>query len=125
MTDKERIIKLEKEVNNLKEQINKNKKSDIWNEVKKQFKNEFESFNWEDVWNCIDVKGNYQEITRSINETDKIEMVIRTIIKIVLKKRKLNTLTENDKNIMIDITKQILEIMTKERENYERNKKSI
>lgn len=45
MTDKERIIKLEKEVNNLKEQINKNKKSDIWNEVKKQFKNEFESFN--------------------------------------------------------------------------------
>lgn len=125
MTDKERIIKLEKEVNNLKEQINKNKKSDVWNEVKKQFKNEFESFNWEDVWSCIDVKGNYQEITTPIDESSKIEMSIRTIVKVVLKKRKLNTLTRSDKNIIIDITKQILEIMTKERENYERNKKSI
>lgn len=125
MTDKERIIKLEEEVNNLKEQINKNKKSDIWNEVKEQFKNEFESFNWEDVWKFIDYKGNYQEIVTPINESYKIETSIRTIIKIVLKKRRLNTLTENDKNIMIDITKQILEIMTKERENYERNKKSI
>jgi hypothetical protein len=125
MTDTERIIKLEKEISNLKEQISKNKKSDVWNEVKKQFKNEFESFNWEDVFKFTDYKGKYQETVTPINESYKIETSIRTIIKIVLKKRKLNTLTENDKDIMIDITKQILDIMTKEREIYEGNKKSI
>lgn len=119
MTQEERIYELEKEISSLKEELRKNRKANIWNNVKGKFIEELESFNWIDEWSFKNNKGEIIEHNNKINETHNISSAIGTIVRVTLKKKRLNYLEENDEEKATYITKKILEIMENERRKNE------
>lgn len=116
MTQEQRIINLENEISKLKEELKKNRKANVWKNVKNKFEEDFRSFDWTDVWSFTRDDGETISRETNINETEKISQSIATIVKISLKKRSINYLEEQDEEKATNITKQILEIMKKERE---------
>ena len=57
MTQEQRIINLENEILNLKEELKKTRKANVWKKVKDKFCTEFDSFNWEDMWRFTNCDG--------------------------------------------------------------------
>lgn len=116
MTQEQRIINLENEISNLKEELNKNRKANVWKKVKDKFSAEFNSFNWTFVHKTTDYKGKELVFKHDRVESYHISQAIGTIVRITLKRRGLNYLEETDLQKAEEITKQILEIMKKEKE---------
>lgn len=115
MTSEERILNLEKEIANLKEELNKNKKANVWKKVKDKFSSDFNSFNWTHIHNTTDYNGNSLTFQRSMNESDKISTAIATIVRVSIKRKGINYLQLEDEERATDITRQILEIIKNER----------
>lgn len=116
MTQEQRIINLENEISNLKEELKKNRKANVWKKVKDEFGSELNNFNWTDVWSFTRNDGETISRETNINETEKISQSIGTLVRITLKRKGLNYLEEADLPKAENITRQILEIMKKERE---------
>ena len=111
MTVEERISDLENEISNLKEELNKNRKANVWKKVKEKFNKEMNSFNWTYKYNCTNCDGELIKYENYMNETYHISQAIGTIVRVVLQKRRLDYLESEDEEKAINITKKILEIM--------------
>jgi len=116
MTEQERIENLEKEVLSLKEELRSSRKADVWKEVKNQFADEFNSFNWIYRHTFTNCNGLVMEHRNDMNESYHISQAIGTLVRIVLKRKRLNYLEESDTDKAKRITKGILEVMKKEEE---------
>ena len=117
MTQEERIKKLENEISVLKDELKKTRKANVWKRVKENFRSKLESFNWVYEYSFMNADGEGGECNRSMTETGYISQAIGTIVRVTLKRRGLNYLEDSDEEKAIEITKQILEIMEKERRN--------
>lgn len=111
MTSDERIEKLENELANLKEELARNRKANVWKKVKDKFIKEFNEFNWTYKYNFTNYKGEPIEFVSDMNETYHISQAIGTIVRVVLKKKGLNYLEAEDEKKATVITKKVLEIM--------------
>lgn len=117
MTQEDRIKKLESEISTLKEELSKNRKANVWKNVKDKFKNELNSFNWVYKHSFTNCNGEPIESVTNMVETDKISQAIGTIVRVTLKRRGVVYLEDSDEEKAAEITKQILEIMEKGRKN--------
>lgn len=115
MTQDERIMNLEQEVLNLKEELRRTRKANVWKKVKDKFINDFNSFNWRYEWHSINCKEEPISIKNDMNESYHISQAIGTLVRITLKKKGLNYLEESDVDKAEKITKEILEIMKREK----------
>lgn len=116
MTQEERIKKLENELVGLREELKKTRKANVWKRVKENFRSELDSFNWVYEHSFANVDGELVECNRSMTETGYISQAIGTIVRVTLKRRGLNCLEDTDEEKAVEITRQILKIMEKERE---------
>ncbi|MCI8397467.1 MAG: hypothetical protein HFJ52_07675 [Clostridia bacterium] len=110
-TKEERIEKLEQEVLNLKEELKRTRKANVWKKVKNKFENDFNNFNWTYEWNSKNCYNEPISTKREMNESYHISQAIGTLVRIVLQKKGLNYLEESDMEKAEKITKEILEIM--------------
>lgn len=115
MTQEERIQKLEEELTSLKDELKRNKKANVWKKVKDKFSKEFNSFDWVDIFNTTNFDGNPITFTKSMNEAYHISSAIGTLVRITLQRKGLNYLKECDEEKAEKITKEILEIMGREK----------
>lgn len=115
MTQEERITSLEQEILALKDELRKNRKANVWKKVKDKFSEEFASFSWVDVYNSVNCDGNPLRFTRNMNENYHISQAIGTLVRITLQRKGVNYLEESDEEKAEKITKEILEIMKKEK----------
>ncbi len=115
MTSEERISKLESELSNLKEELKRNRKANVWKRVKDKFTDELNSFNWTYTHNFTNYKGDLIEYKNDMCEGDHISQAIGTIVRVVLQRKGLNYLENEDEEKATNITKKILEIMINER----------
>ncbi len=114
MTQEERIASLEQEVMNLKDELRRTRKANVWKKVKNKFSSDFNSFNWTYVHmftNCNNEKITHK---KDMNESYHISQAIGTLVRITLKKKGINYLEEGDEIKVEKITKEIIEIMKKE-----------
>lgn len=116
MTQEERIKQLEQEVFNLKEEVQKNRKANVWKKVKDKFVKDFDNFNWTYEWHSTNCAGEPLCIKRDMNESYHISQSIGTLVRIALKRKGLNWLEQEDEERAKEITEKILEIIKKERE---------
>lgn len=116
MTQEQRIENLEYELSNLREELKRNRKANVWNKVKGKFSKEINSFDWVDEWSFTNSEGKIVKHNTDVMEAYHIAQAIGTIVRIVLKRRRLNYIEESDEEKATNITKQILEIMKNERE---------
>lgn len=112
MTLEERIKKLENELAVLKHE---GKKGNVWKQVKEEFQKDFNSFSWVDEWSFTDKNGNVNNCSWDMEETQNVSSAIGTIVRITLKKKRLDRLEESDREVTTSIVKDILEIMKRER----------
>lgn len=117
MEQEERIKNLEQEVLNLKEELKRTRKANVWKKVKNKFENDFNNFNWMRIETITNYKNEKIEHKTYMNENYHISQAIGTLVRITLKKKGLNYLEESDTEKAEKITKEILEIMKKEKEN--------
>ena len=115
MTQEERIINLENEVSSLKEELNKNRKANIWKKVKDKFSQEIKSFNWTYIHKTTGYNGEELVFKTDMFEEHCLSQALGTIVRVTLKRKRLNYLEEIDTEKAEKITKQILEIMKNER----------
>lgn len=114
MTQDERIIALEKEVSNLKEELQRTRKANIWKKVKRKYEKDFDKFSWIDKWNSTDCNGKSISFENFRNVSYCMPQAIGTLVRIALKKKSLNSLEEQDFEKADRITKNIIEIMKRE-----------
>lgn len=114
MTQEERINKLESEIFNLKEELKKNRKANVWKKVKDKFTDDFNSFNWTHIHSFTNYDGVENTFKSEMIESYHISQAIGTLVRITLKRKGLNYLEESDSEKAEKITKEILEIMKKE-----------
>ena len=115
MTQEERIINLEKEVSRLKEELNKNRKANVWKKVKDKFSQEINSFNWTHVHKTTGYNGEELVFKTDMTEGHHLSQALGTIVRVTLKRKGLNYLEEIDTEKAEKITRQILQIMKNER----------
>lgn len=120
MTQEERIANLENELSNLKEELNKNRKANIWKKVKDKFESDFNKFNWIHTHTFTNYSGEKVTHKKDMIESYHISQAIGTIVRITLKRKGLNYLEEQDKEKAEKITKEILEIMEREMKTNEK-----
>lgn len=111
MTQEERIQKLEDELFSLRKELNRNKKINVWREIKSKFENDFNSFDWEYVHCTTDCNENPVEYRKKMTETYNISQAIGTLVRISLKRRGLNYLEEDDKEKAEILITNILKIL--------------
>jgi len=116
MTQEQRIKSLENQVMNLKDEIKRNKKANVWKEVKEKFIQEFNSFNWVNEHKMVKCDGETVTFKHNMDESYHISQAIGTIVRITLKRKGIVYLEEKDIEKAERITRQILEIMKKEKE---------
>lgn len=115
MEQEQRIKSLENEVTLLKEEIKKNRKANVWKKVKDKYSKELDSFNWTHIHKMIGCDGKEIVYKKEMFENYHISQAIGTLVRATLKRKGLNYLEETDSQKAEDITRQILEIMQKER----------
>lgn len=126
MTQEQRIETLENEIANLKEELKRNRKANVWKKVKDKFTKEFNSFNWVYTQKITDCNNEELIIdNRNIDESYHVSQAIGTIVRIVLKRKGLVYLEDEDTEKAERITKQILEIMRKEQTNEKKTNEEI
>lgn len=114
MTENERIVALEKEVSNLKEELQRTRKANVWKKIKRKYEKDFDNFNWTDKWNITDYNGEAISFDNFRNVSYCIPQAIGTLVRITLKKKSLNSLDEQDFEKADRITKDIIEVMKRE-----------
>lgn len=117
ITQEERIKKLEAELAGLREEVKKTRKANVWKKVKENFRTELESFNWVHEHSFTNVNGERIESNRNMRETEHISQAIGTIVRVVLKRKGISWLEDEDKEKAMKITEEILKIMENERRN--------
>lgn len=115
MTQEERIKNLEQEVKSLKDELKRNRKTNVWKKVKDKFSKEFNSFDWVDIFNTTRYEGSPITFTKYMYEGYHISSAIGTLVRITLQRKGLNYLKECDEEKAEKITNEILEIMKKEK----------
>ena len=111
MTQEERIKKLEDELLSLRKELSRNKKINVWREIKSKFETEFNSFDWEYVHTTTDCNENPVEFRQQMTETYNISQALGTLVRIALKRRGLNYLEEDDKEKAEMLITNILKIL--------------
>ena len=104
MTQEERIASLEQEVLTLKDELKRNRKANVWKKVKDKFSEEFTSFDWVDIFNTVDFEGKPLSFNKNMSESYHISQ-----------RKGINYLENCDTEKAEKITKEILEIMKKEK----------
>lgn len=117
MTDKEQIEELKKRIEILERRNKENAKANIWQSIKEEFITEFEKFKWTDIWTYTNYKDELITQKTEINEKNKVESAIGTLIRCALHKKRIALLEDKDKEKARNITKSILEILLKVGEN--------
>lgn len=115
MTQEERIASLEQEVLTLKDELKRNRKANVWKKVKDKFSEEFTSFDWVDIFNTVDFEGKPLSFNKNMSEIYHISQAIGTLVRITLQRKGINYLENCDTEKAEKITKEILEIMKKEK----------
>ena len=116
MTQEQRIETLESEIANLKEELKRTRKINVWKKVKDKFTKEFNSFNWIHIHNTTSYNEEPITYKRNIDESYHVSQAIGTIVRILLKRKGLNYLEDEDTEKAERIIEKILAIM-KEEEN--------
>lgn len=87
----------------------------MWKKVKDKHKEEFKSFDWIDIFNTTDSNERPVTFKHYMNEEHHTAQAIGTLIRITLKRKGINYFEESDIPRIEKMTKEILEIMKKER----------
>lgn len=85
--------------------------------VKDKFADEFNSFDWIDIFHTINCYNEPITIKKNKNESYHIQQAIGTVVRITLKRKGLNYLEEKDMEKAERITKEILAIMKREEDH--------
>lgn len=110
MNIEDEIIMLKEKIKTLEQQQQKNKKADVWADVKAEFKNDFEKFQWIEDWS-YNRDGKTEIMHQSRYYVNDVATAIGTLIRCTLKKTRLKHLEEKDKSTVREITKQILNVL--------------